>query len=188
MPFSVLIPQDISSGGKDYLIERGYKVDVGAGPQIDLNSVGDYDAILLRTALVNREVLDAAINLRVIGRYGVGLDNIDMDYCREKGVRVTFAPYGNIVSVAEYTLLMILQCAKNTHAVEQVWRSPANDFNSRNTHCGCELECRTLGVVGTGKIGSLVIKKAMYGFDMKIVAYDPYQSGNKDQHPVLTSH
>lgn len=174
MPYKVLIPQDISGGGKNYLLERGYEIVIGDGPRIDLETVSEYDAILLRTAVVDSRVIDAAERLRVIGRYGAEVDNIDMDYCREKGVKVTSAPFGNIVSVAEYAVLMLLQCAKNTYAVEKLWRSPANDYNSRNTHCGHEVECRTLGVVGTGKIGSLVAKKAMYGLDMNIVAYDPY--------------
>lgn len=174
MGYKVLIPQNISAGGKDYLLERGYEITVGTGEQIDLSVVGDYDAILLRTALVNKTVLDAAKKLKVIGRYGVGLDNIDMEECRKRGVRVTSAPYANIMSVAEYTILMILECAKNTHQVEGMWRCEANDYQSRNTHCGFELEGKVLGIVGTGKIGSLVARKALAAFDMKVLAYDPF--------------
>lgn len=174
MPYKVLLPQDISRGGKDYLTERGYELIPGNGSVIDLAAASECDAILLRTAIVNRAVLDAAKKLKVIGRYGVGLDNIDLDCCREKNVRVTSAPVANILSVAEYTILMILQIAKNTYAAERVWRFGPHDFNSRNTHCGIELEGRVLGVVGMGKIGRLVAKKAMHGLGMKIIAMDPY--------------
>jgi len=174
MSFKILIPQDISSGGKNYLLERGYEISVGTSDQIDLKVVADYDAILLRTSLVTKEVLEAAKKLKVIGRYGVGLDNIDLEACREKGVRVTSAPFGNIVSVAEYTLLMILQCSKNTYAVEKRWRSPQNDFKSRDTHCGFEMTGLTLGIVGAGKIGSLVAKKVIPALEMKVIANDPY--------------
>ncbi len=186
MAYRVLIPQDISDGGKNYLKERGYDITVhGKNGQIDLETVGEYDAILLRTAIVDRKVLDAAGKLKVIGRYGVGTDNIDLEACREKGISVTNAPYGNILSVAEYTMLMLLQCAKNTHEVEQLWRCPENDFNTRNTHCGVELAGKCLGIVGTGRIGSLVAKKAKYGFDMEIIGYDPYLSEQK-QSPDVT--
>lgn len=93
MTFRVLIPQDISSGGKDYLIERGYEVTVDPDGVINPAAVGKYDAILLRTAVVDRKILDAAKKLRVIGRYGVGVGNIDLAACKEKGVQVTFAPW-----------------------------------------------------------------------------------------------
>jgi D-3-phosphoglycerate dehydrogenase len=173
MAYKVLIPQDIASGGKDYLLQRGYDITVGNSDQIDLNIVDEYDAILLRTALIDEKVLDAAKNLKVIGRYGVGLDNIDLRACERRGIRVTSAPYGNIISVAEYVLLMILQCAKNAYEVQTLWRCPQNDYNSRNTHCGFELMGRTLGIIGTGKIGGMVAKKAMAAFEMNIAAYDP---------------
>jgi D-3-phosphoglycerate dehydrogenase len=179
MAYKVLIPQDISPGGKNYLLKKGYEITVGNSGEIDLHSVGEYDAILLRTAQVNETVLKAAKKLKVIGRYGVGLDNIDITACRKKGVRITCASYGNIVSVAEYVLLMILQCAKNTYEVEKLWRSPQNDFNSRNTRCGFELAGRTLGIIGTGKIGSLVARKAGPAFEMEITAYDPYIAESK---------
>lgn len=180
MSYKILIPQDISRGGKQYLLDRGYEIKVdNVDGEINLKTVGEYDGILLRTAQVNKAVLDAAVKLKVIGRYGVGLDNIDLNECRRKGVKVTSAPYGNILSVAEYTMLMILQCAKNTYEVQGLWRSSINDFNSRNTHCGIEIAGRTLGIIGTGKIGTLVAKKAMHGFDMKVVAYDPYLSVEK---------
>jgi D-3-phosphoglycerate dehydrogenase len=173
MSYKVLIPIDISAGGKDYLAKRGHEITIGTQDEIDLNIAGDYEAILLRTSQVNGAVLNAAKKLKVIGRYGVGLDNIDLEGCRKRGIRVTSAPVANIVSVAEYTLLMILQCAKNTYEVERLWRSPQNDFNSRNTHCGIEIDGRSLGLVGGGKIGSLVAKRAQ-AFGMKILAYDPY--------------
>jgi D-3-phosphoglycerate dehydrogenase len=174
MAYKVLLPQDIAAGGKDYLLQRGYEITIGNSDQIDLNTVGEYDAILLRTALIDENVLNAAKHLKVIGRYGVGLDNIDLEACEKRGIRVTSAPYGNIVSVAEYVLLMILQCAKNTYEVETLWRCPKNDYNSRNTHCGFELMGRTLGIIGTGKIGSLVAKKALAAFEMNVMAHDPY--------------
>jgi D-3-phosphoglycerate dehydrogenase len=179
MAYKVLIPQNISTGGKNYLKDRGYEIALGTRNEIDVDIVGEFDAILLRTAVVNGTVLDAAKKLKVIGRHGVGLDNIDMGGCKKRNIRVTCAPYANIVSVAEYTLLMILQCAKNTYEVETLWRSPENDFNSRNTCCGIELIGRTLGIIGTGKIGSLVAKKVLSALEMNIIAYDSHISEEK---------
>jgi D-3-phosphoglycerate dehydrogenase len=184
MPYKVLIPIDISPGGKEYLTKKGYEITIGTQNEIDLTIVGDYEGILLRTSLVNEAVLNAAKKLKVIGRYGIGLDNIDLEGCKKRGIRVTSAPVANIVSVAEYTFLMILQCAKNTYEIEKLWRSPQNDFNSRDTHCGIELNGRSLGLVGGGKIGSLVAKRAQ-AFGMKILAYDPYLPVDKQSPDVV---
>jgi D-3-phosphoglycerate dehydrogenase len=172
MPYKVLIPQDISPGGKNYLSERGYNITIGTSVQIDINLVGEFDAILIRTAPVNEPILRAAKKLKVVSRYGVGVDNIDIKTCKELGIRVTFTPLGNIVSVAEYVILMMLQCAKNTRKVESQFRPPNNNFNSRDTCCGTELMGKTLGIIGAGKIGTLVEKKAQ-AFDTKIVLFDP---------------
>jgi D-3-phosphoglycerate dehydrogenase len=92
MAYKVLIPIDISEGGKDYLAKRGYAITIGTQDEIDLNIVGDYEAILLRTSRVNEAVLNAAKKLKVIGRYGVGLDNIDLPAAEGLSIKVGTPP------------------------------------------------------------------------------------------------
>ena len=108
--------------------------------------VKDCQAILVRTALLTREVLKEAPGLKVISKYGVGLDNIDLEYCLEHGIQVTNLPESNTVSVAEHTIGMILSITKNFTLCDRETRR--GNFDARHQHQGIELEGKTLGVVG----------------------------------------
>ena len=110
MGYKVLIPQDITEPGKALLREHGYEVVVGTGadPAPIAREAADCEAILARTARFDREVIDAAPRLRVIGRHGIGVDNIDVVYCEQNGIYVTYAPLSNSASVAEHTLFLML--------------------------------------------------------------------------------
>ncbi len=170
----VLIPQDITEAGKDYLSANGidYIIGSGATEEIICKEVVDCDAILARTAPFTKKVIDCGNKLKVIGRHGIGVDNIDVDYCEEKGIWVTNAPTSNAISVAEHTIFLMLSCARNAYIVDSEFR--AGNFEIRNKAKGMDLEGKTLGLIGLGRIGQMVAKKAIFGFGMKVIGFDPY--------------
>lgn len=174
MGFKVLLPQDITSAGKEWLISRGYEITVLEDYSVEsiCKVVGDYDAILLRTAPCPRKVLETGKKLKVIGRYGAGVDNIDCKAAKELGIQVCNTPVGNAVSVAEHTITLLLACAKNLTVQDKKTR--CGDFSSRDYMKSTEVQDKTLGLIGCGHIGRLVAKKAFHGLDMKIIAYDAY--------------
>jgi len=172
--FRVLVPQPIAGEGIELLLGSG--LEVVEPPAWDAATLGDYIAdcrgVLLRTAPMTREVLERARDLEVISRHGVGLDNIDLAYCAERGVVVTNTPEANANAVAEYTLGMIVAVTRNLLLGDRGIRK--GRFDARDRLYGVELEGKTLGVVGLGRIGRLVARKAAHGLDMKIVGHDPY--------------
>jgi len=174
MAFKVLIPQDIVPEGKKYLTDRGYLIKMGSGitPDKLKQDVKDCDAILIRTAQLPREVIEAGTGLKVIGRHGVGVDNIDLKAATELGIWVTYAPESNASSVAEYALGMIIALARNFTRSDKAVRTGNWEF--RNKSAAYDLAGKTLGLVGAGRVGSLVAKKARYGLDMEVLVYDPY--------------
>jgi len=173
MSIKVLIPQDVSEDGKSYLRERGYEIKMGSGTSVETlcAEVADCEAVLLRTAKFPAEVLRAAKKLKVIGRHGVGCDNIDVPAATELGIQITFTPEANAGSVAEHTIGLIVACAHNFALMDRRVRS--GDFEVRNRAKCVDLEGKTLAIVGAGRIGSMVARKALRGLDMKVVAYDP---------------
>lgn len=174
MAFKVLIPQDITELGKNYLKENGCEVIIGSASDVDtiIREVADCDAILARTALFPKEVFAAAPKVKVIGRHGIGVDNIDVKYCEENGIWVTYAPTSNANSVAEHTIYLMLSCARNASLIDSEFRN--GNFEIRNKAKGMDLEGKTLGLIGMGRIGAMVAKKAILGFGMKVVGFDPY--------------
>jgi D-3-phosphoglycerate dehydrogenase len=174
MGYTVLIPQDVVEEGKKYLTDRGYTIKPGKGVtarQI-AEDVVDCDAILARTAPFPKEVLDAGKKLRVIARHGVGCDNIDVKTATERGIYVTFTPEANAASVAEYTIGMVICLARYFLASDKAVRS--GNWELRNRLPAVDLAGKTLGLVGAGRVGRLVAKKAFFGLDMKVLVYDPY--------------
>lgn len=171
----VYIPQDIEKEGKSYLVEKGYKIKVGSdlSQEILMQEIKGCDAVLTRsTAVINKEVIQAAENLKVIAKYGVGLDNIDIEAATERGIYVTNTPEANANSVAEHVMALILSLSKNLSLVDKELRS--GNFAIRNQLFGMDLEGKTLGIIGLGRIGRILAKKAFQGFDMKVIGYDPY--------------
>ena len=181
MAYKVLIPQDIAAEGKAYLLDRGYEIKMGSGATVDAikRDVVDCDAILARTAPFPAEVMEAAPKLRVIARHGVGVDNIDLAAAERLGIWVTNAPLSNSNTVAEVTVGMVIALGRQFTYTEREFR--AGNFEIRNKVRGMDLEGKTLGIVGLGKIGRLVANKARLGLGMNILAYDPYVP--KDQAP-----
>ncbi|MGI6029217.1 MAG: hydroxyacid dehydrogenase [Candidatus Heteroscillospira sp.] len=170
----VYIPQYSGEAAKQYLLERGYELIEGNEKVCDPASLAVCDAIVSRALpLIREEDLALAPNLKVIGRYGVGVDNIDVEACTRHGVQVTNAPMSNYVSVAEHAWMFIMECAKNVTEVNELFRGEQHYFNARNTNSGCDLCGRTVGVLGLGRIGRRVAQYAA-AFEMPVVAYDPF--------------
>jgi D-3-phosphoglycerate dehydrogenase len=175
--FKVLVPQPIADEGTELLLGSG--LEVVEPPAWDVETLGEYigdcRGVLLRNALMTKALLERAPGLEVIARHGVGLDNIDLKYCAERGIVVTYTPEANATAVAEHTLGMIVAVTRNLLVGDEEIRR--GNFDARDRLYGMELEGKTLGVVGLGRIGRLVARKAAGGLDMQIVGYDPYILG-----------
>jgi D-3-phosphoglycerate dehydrogenase len=163
----------------DYLTENGYELicPSASGQEDMLKYVADCKAILLRTAMVNQEILDAGKNLRIIARHGAGFDNVDIEAAAAYGVWVTNAPMSTVSSVGEYTITAMLLLAKQVPFFIKGLKE--GNFAVRMQRSGMELENKSLGIIGLGRIGSEVAKKALNGFGMKVMAYDPFCPAEK---------
>jgi len=171
----ILVTETIADGGLDQLRAAGHTVDVqeGLSPEQLLEAVKGAHALIIRSATnVTAEVLEAGTDLVVVGRAGIGLDNVDTAAATDRGVMVVNAPQSNILSAAEHTMALLLAMARN---VPQAHAALVSGRWERNQWTGVELADKTLGVVGLGRIGKLVAQRAM-AFGMNIVAYDPFVS------------
>jgi len=171
----VLVTERISDVGLERLRIAGHDVDVRLGLNGDalIVALQGAQALIVRSATrVDAQVLGAASGLVVVGRAGVGLDNVDVDAATKAGVMVANAPESNIVSAAEHTIALLLAMARN---VPQAHAALVNGRWERSKWEGVELAGKTLGVVGLGRIGKLVAHRAL-GLGMKIIAFDPYIS------------
>lgn len=179
MPKIVLIPSNISEPGKEFLRQHGYTIKMGKGlseDEIIADAMG-VDAILSRNEKITKRILDAADSLKVIGKHGVGLDNIDVAHAQKLGIWVTNGPYSNTLAVAERTIGFIIDAAKRTVLMDALARK--GDYESRNRIKGIDIEGKVLGIIGLGRIGSMVAKKACFGLGMKIIGYDPFISADR---------
>ena len=176
MQYKVLISDSLSKEAVDILTkEPDLKVDVNTKltPEELKKVIKDYDALLVRSATkVNKDVIAAADKLKIIGRAGVGLDNVDIDAASKKGIIVVNTPGGNTISTAEHTFSMMLALSRS---IPQADLSMKKGEWERKKFMGVELYGKTLGIVGLGRIGTEVAKRAL-SFGMKVVAYDPYLS------------
>ncbi|MET1155344.1 NAD(P)-dependent oxidoreductase [Arthrobacter sp.] len=174
MTLRVLVPQRIAPEGLALLEAAGHVVVEPSGTDIPTlrKYISTCQAVLTRTLPLPREVLEAAPDLKVISRHGVGVDHIDLGYCREQNITVTNAPEANIVAVAEHALTLLLVLTKNLIACDTELRR--GNFEARNSLYGIEVANKTLGVVGLGKIGQAVAVRAAIGLGMNIVGFDPY--------------
>ena len=175
MAMKVLVTERIAQEGIDALAAKGYDVDVKLHlSRFELlRFIGGYDALIVRSGTaVDMELLEAAENLKVVGRAGVGVDNIDIDACTQHGVIVCNAPTSNIISAAELTLGLILGCARN---IAQADASMKAGKWERSRFNGVELHQKTLAIFGLGRVGRLVAERAK-AFGMRVVAHDPFCS------------
>ena len=174
----ILVTEEITQSGLDLLRDAGHVVDVqlGLSPVELLDAVNGASALIIRSATtVTRELLVAGQSLAVIGRAGVGLDNVDVDAATKRGVMVVNAPQSNIVSTAEQTMGLILALARN---IPQAGAALKAGRWERSTWTGTELQGKTLGIVGLGRVGALVAERAL-AFGMHIVAHDPFVSDER---------
>lgn len=175
MSYLVYIPQDIEEAGKEYLTEKGYEYKVGSdiSQETLIREVAECDAILTRSnAIINEQVIQAGKNLKVIAKYGVGLDNIDIKAATKRNIYVTNTPEANANVVAEHVMAFMLALSKNLLPMDKELRK--GNFSFRSKRFSVDLEHKTLGIIGLGRIGRLVAKKAHHGFDMNVIGYDPY--------------
>ena len=136
-----------------------------------LEIIPEFDALLVRSASkVTAEVIEKAAKLKIIGRAGVGVDNIDIPAATAKGIIVINSPGGNTIAATEHTMAMMLSMARNIPVANETTQK--GEWN-RKKYVGVELKGKTLGVIGMGRIGSGVAKRAL-AFDMDVIAYDPY--------------
>jgi D-3-phosphoglycerate dehydrogenase len=168
----VVIAEKISSAGLSILSGESEVVDC-AGQARDrlLAELADAAGLVVRSATkVDEEMIEAGPGLRVIGRAGVGVDNIDVGAATSRGVLVVNAPQANTMSAAEHTMALLLALARNIPRADARTRSGVWD---RSSFTGVELNGKTLGIIGLGRIGTLVAQRAA-AFDMKVMAHDPY--------------
>jgi D-3-phosphoglycerate dehydrogenase len=168
----VLVSEKLSEAGLERLREH-VDVDVGAGMSRDefLDGIEAYDALIIRSATkVDAEALEKATNLKVVGRAGIGLDNVDVEAATRHGVLVVNAPQSNILSAAEHTMALLLAQARN---VPQAHTTLIGGEWARERWQGVELHGKTLGIVGLGRVGTLVAQRAS-AFGMRLIAYDPF--------------
>ncbi|MCP4434065.1 MAG: phosphoglycerate dehydrogenase [Actinomycetia bacterium] len=171
----VLVTEVIAEGGLQRLRDAGHEVDVrtGLSPEELVDAVVGANALIIRSATqVTAEVLAAGADLIVVGRAGIGLDNVDVAAATEQGVMVVNAPQSNTLSAAEHTMALLLAQARN---VAQAHAALKDGRWERSKWTGVELSDKTLGIIGLGRIGKLVAQRAM-AFGMNLVAYDPFVS------------
>jgi D-3-phosphoglycerate dehydrogenase / 2-oxoglutarate reductase len=169
----VLVTEEIAEGGLDRLRAAGHTVDVqvGLSPDDLLATLPGAHALIIRSATqVTAEALAAGSDLVVVGRAGIGLDNVDVEAATARGVMVVNAPQSNVLSAAEHTMALLLSQARN---VPQANAALKEGRWERSKWEGVELADKVLGIVGLGRIGKLVAQRAL-AFGMKLVAYDPF--------------
>jgi D-3-phosphoglycerate dehydrogenase len=165
----VLVREPIAEAGIELLRER-FEVDVD-GESALAERIGDYDALIIRSATkVTAELLERAARLKVIGRAGVGVDNVDVEAATRRGIVVANAPESTVVSAAEHTIGLLVALARN---IPQAHAALKQGRWERGPYGGVELADKTLGVLGFGRIGQQVARRAL-GLGMRVVAFDPF--------------
>jgi D-3-phosphoglycerate dehydrogenase len=174
--FRVLLADPISDDGLGPLLGDDRFELVERDDEDIADQLADVDAVIVRSGTtLTRALIEGAPRLRVIGRAGVGVDNIDIDAATERGVAVLNAPSGNTTSAAELTFALLLSLARRIPAADRSMRSGEWD---RTSFRGMELHGKTLGLVGAGRIGAEVARRAR-AFGLRVVAYDPYLSDER---------
>ena len=171
-PSRILVAEKIAAAGVEMLSER-FDVDVATGlaPEELAERIGDYDGILIRSATkLTADLIARATRLKVIGRAGVGVDNVDVEAATKRGIIVANAPQSNVITAAEHTVALLLALARN---VPQAHSALTGGSWERSKWGGVELYEKTLGLLGFGRIGQLVAARAQ-GFGMHVLAFDPY--------------
>jgi len=174
----VLISDQLSPRAVEIFQERGVEVDVQIGLKPDQLAaiIGQYDGLAIRSATkVTKAILEAGTRLKVIGRAGIGVDNVDIPAATARGVVVMNTPFGNSITTAEHAIALMFALARQIPAANQ--STHAGKWE-KNRFMGMELTAKTLGIVGCGNIGSIVAERAL-GLKMRVVAFDPFLSDER---------
>ncbi|MBE3035658.1 MAG: phosphoglycerate dehydrogenase, partial [Candidatus Atribacteria bacterium] len=177
MKKKIIVTDGISENAKK-MLDKKFTVDLkkGISPDELKKVIKDYNAIIIRSATkMTSEIIEAADNLEVIGRAGVGVDNVDVGTATKKGIVVVNAPGSNSVSVAEHAIGLMMALARKIP--EANFSTKAGKWE-KSKYKGVEIEGKVLGIIGFGKIGYLVAKKAV-GLGMKVAAFDPFTADEK---------
>jgi len=171
----ILIADELSPRALEIFRSRGLEVDVTVGlkkPDL-LKIIADYDGLAVRSATkADKDVIAAAKNLKVIGRAGIGVDNIDIPAATARGIVVMNTPFGNSITTAEHAMALLFAAARQIGAADASTQAGRWE---KNRFMGVELYAKTLGIIGCGNIGALVAERAL-GLKMKVIAYDPFLS------------
>jgi len=169
----VLVREKIGESGVDLLRDAGFEVEIGTewtGEEL-ARRIGEFDGLLIRSGTrLTGDLIERAERLKIVGRAGVGVDNVDVDAATKRGVVVANAPQSNVITAAEHTMAMLLALARK---VPQAHGSLTSGTWERTKFSGVELYEKTLGVLGFGRIGQLVAQRAL-GFGMRVIAFDLY--------------
>lgn len=174
----IIVTERIAEDGVNYLKDCGFEVDTKFGISHDelMGIIENYDAIIVRSVTkVSAELVEKGKNLKVAGRAGNGIDNIDVQACTKKGIIVVNTPESNIMAAAELAIGLAFSIFRNIPQAH--WSGKNKDFR-RNKWLGNELDQKTAGIIGLGRIGGIVAAK-LKGCNMKVVAYDPYITDEK---------
>ncbi len=174
----VLISDELSQAAIDIFKSRGIDVDFKPGLKKDdlLAIIDQYDGLAVRSnTKATADVIAAAKNLKVIGRAGIGVDNIDIPAATARGVVVMNTPFGNSITTAEHAIALMFAAARQLAAADI--STQAGKWE-KNRFMGVELYAKTLGLIGCGNIGAIVADRAL-GLKMKVVAYDPFLSAER---------
>ena len=178
----VLISDQMDPKAAEIFRARGVDVDEkpGLAKEELIAIIGDYDGLAIRSATkVTRDVLEAASKLKVVGRAGIGVDNVDIPAATGRGVIVMNTPFGNSITTAEHAIALMFALARELPAADASTQSGRWE---KNRFMGVELTSKTLGLIGAGNIGSIVAERAL-GLRMKVIAYDI--AGYRDAPPGL---
>src|ERR1700743_1427109 len=171
----VLISDALSPAAVQIFKDRGVEVDFQPNLGKDKDKlaaiIGDYDGLAIRSATkVTAKILEKATRLKVVGRAGIGVDNVDIPAATAKGVIVMNTPFGNSITTAEHAIAMMFALAREIPAADS--STQAGKWE-KNRFMGVEITGKTLGVIGCGNIGGIVAERGV-GLRMKVIAYDPY--------------
>ena len=178
----VLISDELSDAAVQIFRDNGVEVDfqpkLGRNPEKLAEIIGNYDGLAIRSATkVTAEILARATRLRVIGRAGIGVDNVDIPAASAKGIVVMNTPFGNSITTAEHAIAMMFAVARQLPAADASTQAGRWE---KSRFMGVEITGKTLGLIGAGNIGSVVASRAL-GLKMKVIAFDPFLSAERAQ-------
>ncbi|MCI6568079.1 MAG: hydroxyacid dehydrogenase [Dysosmobacter sp.] len=185
--YKLLTTKHIENYGRDYLADHDVEVIVSQYDNEEgwIREMRDHqvDAVYCRVDRITPAMMDASPNLKVIAKQGAGLDNIDLDYATQKKIQVVYSPQGNMRTVAEHVVTLVLMCAQRTRYVDNEMRK--GNFNVRYTLTGThDLYGHTVGFIGCGRIGQTAASILTNGFGMRAIAYDPYLKPDALKAPI----